>query len=582
MPLGHEPIVGLMAVGGRTAVLADLCLCLGHGAIARGAPGVPLVIRRGQDGEQDTGFFAESIVGTATPVGVYPVSRGLRWAGTFAFAAFEGHGLVPLVDPAPLLALAIEGAWAPPRMKPLALEGLSGGSTRMVRIRGGMAVLDHAGDVAEAELVRLPVGPRGVAGLALVEDRMVAVLGRMDGGGRMMVCAFAGTDLGVAVDEDLGAESGEVVEFSGACVGAGFDRAMRTPWGLLPVLGPGAFVVDAGKAARQPCVRGESCSGEFGRKALNVLEVSIGGSPFALPKAHVAGVREYRGVSPMPGMGGLCGLVHGIVGHGDGALVVLDLACAVGGRSHAGPGWSLVEIADGEFHAMLVVMDVKGEALLKPGECTMAPVLEAGCVMGTYEGPAGECRVLDIPSLAAHGGARELGPIVPVEALAPLPEAGAEPDESDGLLAALKLFDPEAMDEDGDAWDGDGGWLLVDDDDGEDELLLRMMMGEGSAEGAPRYVPEPLWMPGVPLIGHEPGFDPAGWAGASAGDALGMDEPVEPSHEQVVEEVVSQWMDEVVPEFYTAETMEEPPEFRAARSGAGSGRKARWNIFKRR
>lgn len=217
----------------------------------------------------------------------------------------------------------------------------------------------------------------------------------------------------------------------------------------------------------------------------------------------------------------------------------------------------------------------------------MAPVLEAGCVMGTYEGTGGLVRVLDLPSLVAHGGARELGAIVPEEALAPLPEAEEEPDESDGLLAALKLLDPEAMDEDDDAWDGEGsGWLLVDDDDEEDDLLLQMMMGTGSSEGAPRSISDPLWMPSVPLLSHEPGFDPAGWAGASADTAKGetppIGEPVEPSHEQVVEEVVSQWMDEVVPEFYTAETMEEPPEFRAARSGAGSGRKPRWNIFKRR
>jgi chemotaxis signal transduction protein/LysM repeat protein len=173
---------------------------------------------------------------------------------------------------------------------------------------------------------------------------------------------------------------------------------------------------------------------------VGIVELSLLGTSIGVPKEEVKEVHSLLPISRIPHT---AEIVMGVAELRGELLPVLDLAAVFGRRSAVNRKWRMVRIANGDFHALVVTEEVRGDRRLSLEDQKQLPLaLPHQVLYGCYLDGGMVRLIMNVQSLAVHfekAAVREL-----VTSLSPEPAVaaardvfvGARPAAADGTEAA--------------------------------------------------------------------------------------------------------------------------------------------------
>ena len=421
LPLSPPVIAGIALLEDRSAVIADLGVCLGRPSLKKPQDGTFLVINAG---DRIAGFCVEGEVERfACPperVLSLPPAVATPVADT---CAVRGASLIPIINIRHLHDRLKRGLLDLPSPEPGPLVragGLMG--VRGVRVLsvGGARFCVDAEDaeyaaLGEGGIAPVPVRSRRLAGVALHEGAVVPVMlpgafsdrGRSAGRTGLLLAGPKGARYGVAVDQDLG-----IVEGQGLTVLA-LPVLAAKPWLSAAVLTKGkicllvdsnVFAAPEGAAADRPEQAvfnpASRFPTQFRRTDTAIVEFSLLGTRHAVPQEEMKDDLALLPFVPVPGTPEI---VLGIAELRGALLPVLDLAAIFGRRSPIGKKSRMMHLVNGDFQALVITDEVAGSRLLPVESQRQVPIaLPHQVLYGCYLDVGMVRLILNVEALAVH------------------------------------------------------------------------------------------------------------------------------------------------------------------------------------
>ena len=375
LPLLPEQVSGVANIEGDPALLFDLAFCLGHAPLPRKRPGTALILL------VDAGDELEGFV-----VGGETVEVGIDEGQTLALpdwarlpeihqCVLRNSQLIPVIDIAELHRCLRERDWERPAFAvgcELASDAsdaidLTAGDFSAVMLSGERFAVPTDqldGESLPARLIQplRPAAPH-LAGMLSRDGkirlvlRLAKLMGREDAEDLGVVLPSKTEGLAQLVDADLGPllASDDPKAMPPIAASPLIDRALLCEGEVIPILalGTAAFVKDPlrPKGGYRP---DSTFAEEFMRQAVEIFELTIGGTRYGLPASEFRDAVDLGDVRHLPG---LPSIVVGVAEHGGEILPVVDVAVCFGGRSRTGAKSKAVVLRNGDFRALLLADD---------------------------------------------------------------------------------------------------------------------------------------------------------------------------------------------------------------------------------
>jgi chemotaxis signal transduction protein len=138
----------------------------------------------------------------------------------------------------------------------------------------------------------------------------------------------------------------------------------------------------------------------FGKQDTEVVEISLLGQHYAIPKSEMKdtiGFKPYRAIPNVPE------IVIGVTEENGEILPVLDLAMVYGRRSLVTPEWRMIKIVNGDFHALVITEAVYAERRLPLNIQREVPIkLPYAVVYGCYPDADSVRLILNVEALTVY------------------------------------------------------------------------------------------------------------------------------------------------------------------------------------
>ena len=439
LPLSPAWMAGIALVDGRTVTVADLAACLGHDVMSNSDANV-LVLKA----EPKIGGFLVSGAIDACSVpddALLPLPDGLS-TDIIGYCARFGDAPVPLIDLSRLCRQLLEPALKQAKranlLESALFAGQEGSSLRLFSIGHQLyaAPVDVlAGpSLKPGAVAELPQSPPFVRGVAIQDDKVLPVidlsglLGGMSGFPEQMLLSGSGHErFGLLVDRDLGkATAGNlsVSELPPLARSRGLHKAALLNGEIIPLVELPLLLSHESDAQALPVQYTPdqpSFSARFFHEDLEVVEFSLLGARYAIPKAEVEDIVPFRPYRPMPNT---IPIVVGVAEHQETLLPVLDPGLIFGRQSPVASEWSMILLKNGDFRAFVLTERVFAERSLPREVQRELPILlPYPVIYGCYPESTGVRLILNVMELTLHFEKAEMQELLP----SLVPERGETP-----------------------------------------------------------------------------------------------------------------------------------------------------------
>jgi chemotaxis signal transduction protein/LysM repeat protein len=423
IPLCPAGIAGIMIDEGQTVTLADLSVCIGYESSPAIGTGCILLMA---DGEKVTGFVVSGELRTQSisPKLIFPLPDYLK-TPVFDTCAIHDGISIPIINIAALYSRVLESGDKPAEI-PLGIaaahpQDASGvEQLRFFTVAGERYAVPAAGTddkaVKPGPVTPLPNMPQYVKGVSFSDGRLLPVIDLTQRikrhsaapESRMLVAKIADDAFGFLIDSDEGTSPADKVSIKPAPLIA------QTAWlknvavragELIPlvdlamVLSPDSGVADE-NPLWQRYAPGSRFPGIFFKHEVGVVEFSLLGVHYALPKVEVEEVIAFKPCRTLPGV---APIVTGVAEHNGEILPVVDLAMMFGRRSLATPGWRMMLVNNGDFRALVITEAVFGERRLPLDRHRTVPIhLPHNLMYGCYPDADAVRIILNVEVIAVH------------------------------------------------------------------------------------------------------------------------------------------------------------------------------------
>ena len=422
LPLSPAAIAGIAVLDDRSAVIADLAACLGSPPMRDPRNGTFLIV---DPGEKIAGFAVEGAVNRVE----HPADQALAMPDAVRTQVIDtcvviNNSVVPIINIRELHERLNQGSLdlpqaagviaASPQIDPACsfpVHAFSLGGERFCVNASGTAFEPVAGK----RIAGLPGRSNWLAGITLHNDavlplvRLDDLLGIDPRGGRsgMLIAGADGSRHGLLVDEDLGIIEQQDLRISG------LPALARRPWmqaavvsrgTVYPLIEAGRIIADRADEDEREALKSFSPASEFPQRfqtdEVAVVEFSLLGTNHAVPKEEVKEVLPLLPISRIPHT---TEIVMGVADLNGELLPVLDLAAVFGRRSNVNRKWRMVRIANGDFHALVVTEEVRGDRRLSLEDQKQLPLaLPHQVLYGCYLDEGMVRLIVNVQSLAVH------------------------------------------------------------------------------------------------------------------------------------------------------------------------------------
>ena len=422
LPLSPAAIAGIAVLDDRSAVIADLAACLGSPPMRDSRNGTFLIV---DPGEKIAGFAVEGAVNRVE----HPADQVLAMPDAVRTQVIDtcvviNNSVVPIINIRALHDRLKQGSLDLPQAAGVIaaspqIDPASSFPVRAFSLGGERFCVNASGTafepVAGKRIMRLPAKNNWLAGITL-HDNAVLPLVRLDDllgidprGGRsgMLIAGVDGSRHGLLVDEDLGIIEQQDLRISG------LPALARRPWmqaaavsrgTVYPLIEAGRIISDRAGEDEQEAPKSFSPASEFPHRfqtdEVEVVEFSLLGTIHAVPKEEVKEVHSLLPISRIPHT---TEIVMGVADLNGELLPVLDLAAVFGRRSTVKRKWRMVRIANGDFHALVVTEEVRGDRRLSLENQKQLPLaLPHQVLYGCYLDEGMVRLIVNVQSLAVH------------------------------------------------------------------------------------------------------------------------------------------------------------------------------------
>lgn len=420
LPLSPPAIAGIAILDDHSATIADLAACLGLPAMTRAAGATFLVI---EGGDRISGFVVGGAVDRfpCAPAQVLPLPDALRTSVIDSCAVLT-TGVVPVINVRELHGRLSQGnldVQRPAGNPPAAGVDLSRvSSVRLFSIGGErFCVAAEGTSYREAPVDRIAAVPGtafGIAGVMLEEGALVPVMRLEEGLGiedravrkGVLIAGGAFAPCGMLVDQDLGIIGSKEFRLLALppLVGLPWMPAAAVAGGrAFPFIEAGMLLSCLEGGDRPPQQRFTTSSGfaaSFRKGDVDVTEFSLLGDRHAVPKEDV---KEVHPVLPVTRIPQAPLIILGVAELQGALLPVLDLAAVFGRRSSIGRKWRMLQIANGDFQALVVTKEVAGDRHLPPDTQREVPIaLPHQVLYGCYLDAGAVRLIMNVEALTVH------------------------------------------------------------------------------------------------------------------------------------------------------------------------------------
>ncbi|MHB8844954.1 MAG: chemotaxis protein CheW [Nitrospirota bacterium] len=454
LPLSPPAIAGIAILDDRSAVIADLAAALGSPPLKDHQNASFLII---DPREKIAGFVVAGAVDRIEHPAeqVLPVPAALSTPVIDACAVID-HAAVPIINIRALQERLKQGILEMPRPAGgIEASPHSGPQSFAVRafLTGGERFCVNAAGTAFAPVSReriatIPAGNDWLAGIA-VHDHAVLPLVRLDGllgiearsdRGGMLIASADGGRHGLLVDEDLGIidqKDLRMNELPALARQSWMPAAAVSSGKVYPLIEAGRVIPGRAEEEKRETAPSFTPDSEFPRKfrtgEVEVVEFSLLGASHAVPKDEVKEILPLLPISRIPHT---AEIVMGVADLNGELLPVLDLAAVFGRRSAVNGKWRLMRIANGDFHALVVTEEVRGDRRLGLESQKLLPIaLPHQVLYGCYLDGGFVRLIMNVQSLAVHfekAAVRELvtslAPETALAAVKSVPDAPKTPE----------------------------------------------------------------------------------------------------------------------------------------------------------
>jgi chemotaxis signal transduction protein len=423
IPLCPSRIAGIMIEDGQTVTLADLPVCIGHVSTRGTEPGCILLM---QVGDKFTGFVVSGELRTQaiSPELVFPLPEYLK-SPAFDSCAVHDNIPIPVIRIAELYAGMLKAddmlssdSLRMPDIHPRVNPGISqvrffaaGGEIFAVNAEG---IVDRA--VKPGPITPLPGTPLFVKGVTFKEGRLLPVIDlsqrinsqRVAPAPLMLIAGIGGAAFGMLIESDEGMLPADKVSIKPAPLIAQtslLKHVVVRSGELIPLidlamaLSPGKVVVDE-KPIWQRYAPDSSFPEIFFRHEVEVMEFSLLGARYALPKQEVEDVIAFNACRALPDVPAI---VIGMAEHNGEILPVVDPAMMFGRRSITTPDWRMLLVKNGDFRALVITETVFGERSLPMDIHRKVPIhLPHNLMYGCYPDEKAVRIILNVEAISVH------------------------------------------------------------------------------------------------------------------------------------------------------------------------------------
>jgi chemotaxis signal transduction protein/nucleoid-associated protein YgaU len=380
LPLSPKHFSGVCDIEGRTAVLFDLAVSLGHRPFDRSRAGRIFVLGERENIEGFV-FNAETEVLRVSSDEMHSMPDYMNAPEIDTCVVRSGETIIVLNIIA-LYGRVRADEWIEPEFA-VQEAGSDNGSASVKNI-GVFGICGEefavAGDLVETEdfrpehICRLPFAPPHVEGIAYHKGCISAVvnvagyLGLNCDMKRPVMLMTRPDGLGLLVDAGGVLRASEDIDLRPlpplACSGL-MRSAVMSGGNVIPVLNPRALISETVDEALQDMYAPDSgFHSRMGNEDVDVVEFSILGERYALPEEQVEDVLDFSGYRCFPVTRSL---MLGVAEHGGELLPVLDIGVCFGVRSEPNRDRRMICIANGDFRALVLAEDVFPKRTLSIG-----------------------------------------------------------------------------------------------------------------------------------------------------------------------------------------------------------------------
>lgn len=422
IPLSPARIAGILSDGDRTVTLADLPACIGYES-GRGIEQGCILLK--EEGDKIIGFVVsgELRIQSIPPESLLPLPDYLK-SPVLDSCAVHDDIPIPLINFAELYSRALkpdeESCLVSPSIPGAQPQDISAiDQIRFIAAGGEIFAVSAAGiedkAVKPGPITPIPNMPPYVRGVTFWKGRLLSVIDlsqriTWQGGlpqSQMLIAEIGGAAFGLLIDSDDGMVSADMAAIKPA------PFIARSAWlkhvavragepipliDLAMALSPGAAGEE--KPLWQRYAPDPVFLAQFFKRDVEVVEFSLLGERYALPKVDVEDVIAYKPSRTLPDVPSI---VLGVAEHEGEIFPVVDLAMMFGRRSLTTPAWRMMLVNNGDFRALVITETVFGERRLAPEIHRAVPIhLPHNLMYGCYPDDKAVRIILNVEAISVH------------------------------------------------------------------------------------------------------------------------------------------------------------------------------------